>query len=151
VSQISSDIFNFDAAHGFAKYGNDRYHTGAAGDSEGHLNFNILGGPIPLPLPGATGETRSVSHSFTMSGVIFPPFSMPGAIMNTLTGSGIATLTVVGGPGNQESPIVWEFQRGEYRFTVEAGEPAPVSEPTSFLLFASGFGSLVLKRRSRAM
>jgi hypothetical protein len=147
VSQISSDIIAAGAASGTATYGNDSYFTGGADERSGQLNFRILGGAIPLPTPVRLGETLNVSTSFTMSGFLVPPESMPGALANTLTGSGIATLTVSSGPGGPPGTFLWDFQRGEYRFTAESGGPAPVPEPTSFLLFASGLSALVLKRR----
>ena len=40
---------------------------------------------------------------------------------------------------------MWDFRRAEYRFTAESGGPAPIPEPTSFVLFASGLSALLLK------
>jgi hypothetical protein len=151
VSQIGIDITAVGAAHGTLTYGNESYQTGGGFlDTEGALVLFVRGGPILLPAPLAIGEIRSFSAPFTASGRVVPP-PIPGdGLTNTLTGSGIATVTLSGGPGNEVNPLLWDFQRAEYRFSA-AGGPAPIPEPTSFVLFASGLSALVLKRRSRAV
>ena len=145
LSEIRIDVSAPGAAHGTLTYGNESYQTGGGFlDTEGTLVLFIQGGPILLPAPLAIGEIRSFSAPFTASGRILPP-PIPGdGLTNTLTGSGIVTVTLSGGPGN---PLLWDFRRAEYRFSA-AGEPAPVPEPASFLLFASGLSALVLRRRS---
>jgi hypothetical protein len=149
LSQIAIDINAPGAAHGTLTYGNESYQTGAGFlDTEGTLVLFVQGAPILLPAPLAIDEIRSFSAPFTASGRVIPPFVPGGGLMNTLTGSGIATLTLSAGPGNEVNPLVWDFRRAEYRFTAETGGPAPVPEPTSCLLFASGLSALVLKRRA---
>jgi hypothetical protein len=150
VSQIGIDISAPGAAHGTLAYGNESYQAGGGFlDTEGALILFVQGAPILLPAPLASGEIRSFSAPFTASGRVLPP-PIPGdGLSNTLTGSGIATVTVLGGPGNEVNPFLWDFQTAEYRFTAASGGPAPVPEPVSILLVASGLSALVLKRRSR--
>jgi hypothetical protein len=150
VSQIGIDVNASGATHGTVTYGNESYQVGGGFlDTEGALPLFIEGAPILLPAPVAAGEIRSFTAPFTASGRVIPP-SIPGTgLSNTLTGSGIATVTVIGGPGGEVNPLVWDFRSAEYRFSDTSGGPAPIPEPTSFLLFASGLGTLVLKRRSR--
>jgi len=152
LSQIGIDIIAPGAADGTLTYGNESYQTGGGFlDTEGTLVLFVQGAPILLPAPLAIGEIRSFSAPFTASGRVIPP-PIPGdGLMNTLTGSGVATVTLSGGPGNEVNPLLWDFRRAEYRFTAESGGPAPIPEPTSFLLFASGLSALVLKKRSRVV
>lgn len=151
LSQIGIDISAPGAAHGTLTYGDESYQTGGGFlDTEGGLVLFVQGGPILLPAPSAIGEIRSFSAPFTASGRVVPP-PVPGdGLMNTLTGSGIATVTLSGGPGNEVNPLLWDFRRAEYRFSASGG-PAPIPEPTSFLLFASGLSAFVLKRRLRTL
>ncbi|HEU4938533.1 MAG TPA: PEP-CTERM sorting domain-containing protein [Vicinamibacterales bacterium] len=152
VSQIGIDINAPGAAHGTLTYGNESYQTGGGFlDTEGALVLFVQGGPILLPAPLALGEIRSFSAPFTASGRVVPPFIPGDGLSNTLTGSGIATVTLSGGPGNEMNPLVWDFRRAEYRFSAVSGGPAPIPEPASFLLIASGLSALVLKRRSRTV
>lgn len=150
LSQIGIDISASGAAHGTVTYGSESYQVGGGFlDTEGSLGLEVQGEPILLPPPLAAGETRSFSAPFTASGRVLPP-PIPGdGLSNTLTGSGIATITVIGGPGNDVNPFLWDFRRAEYRFTAPSGGPAPIPEPESFLLVASGLSALVLKRRSQ--
>jgi hypothetical protein len=150
VSQIGIDVNASGATHGTLTYGDETYQVGGGFlDTEGALPLIIAGAPILLPAPVATGEIRSFSTPFTVSGRVIPP-GVPGTgLSNMLIGFGIATITVIGGPGGEVNPLVWDFRNAEYRFSATPGGPAPVPEPTSFVLFASGLSALVLKRRSR--
>ncbi len=150
VSQIGIDISASGAAHGTVTYGSESYQIGGGFvDTEGALALFVQGEPILLPAPLAAGETRSFSAPFTVSGRVLPP-PIPGdGFSNTLTGSGIVTITVTGGPGSDVNPLLWDFRRAEYRFTAASGGPAPIPEPESLLLVASGLSAFVLKRRSR--
>ncbi len=152
VSQIRIDVNATGATHGTLTYGNESYQVSSGFlDTEGALPLVIEGEPILLPAPVAAGEIRSFSGPFTASGVVVPP-GVPGTgLSNTLIGSGTATVTLIGGPGGPVNSFVWDFQSAEYRFSATAGGPAPIPEPTSFLLFASGLSALVLKRRTRAV
>jgi PEP-CTERM motif-containing protein len=150
VSQLSIQIFS--GLLGTVTYGNESYHTTYAGPDErdGGLNLFVPDVRIPLPVPLAIGETQTFSAPFTASGSLYPPYDPfdpnPG-LRNTLTGSGIATVTLVGTPTPIPGGGYWEFVRAEYQLSA----PAPIPEPASFLLFASGLSALVLKRRSRAV
>ncbi len=150
LSQIGIDITATGAAFGTLTYGDESYRTGAGAlDTEGVLVLFIQGAPIPLPAPIAIGEILSLTADFTVSGTVVPPFIPGDGRMNTLTGSGTVTVTVSGGPGDEVNPFLWDFRGATYR--IGPGEPAPIPEPTSFMLFASGLSALVLKRRPRAM
>jgi len=149
---VGLDVNASGATHGTLTYGNESYQVGGGFlDTEGALALLIEGRPILLPAPVSTGEIRSFSTPFTASGLVVPP-AVPGTgLSNTLTGSGTVTVTVIGGPGGEVNPLVWDFRSAEYRFSATGGGPAPIPEPTSFVLFASGLSALVLKRRSRTM
>lgn len=151
LSSIGIDVNAPGAADGTLTYGSETYRTGLGFlDTEGTLGLFIDGERILLPPPLATGEIRSFSAPFTASGRLVPPEIPGGGLMNTLTGSGIATITLSGGPGGDVNHLVWDFRTAEYRFT-ESGGPAPVPEPATFMLFASGLSALALKRRKRAI
>ena len=102
LSQIGIDIIAPGAAHGTLTYGNESDQTGGGFlDTEGILVLFVQGAPILLPAPLAIGEIRSFSAPFTASGRVIPP-PIPGdGLMNTLTGSGVATVTLSGGPGDR--------------------------------------------------
>ena len=151
VSGINIGIFG--PPFGTVTYGNESYQTDDA-ESKGILVLLVVGAPILLHVPLAD-ETQTFSAPFTATGTLLPPFlhDPPWSPDNPrprymLTGSGIATVTLVGtvntGPSGGG---YWDFVRAEYQFSA----PAPIPEPTSFLLFASGLSALVLKRRSRAV
>lgn len=148
ITEIGIGVSAPGAAHGTLTYGNESYQTGGGFlDTEGTLVLFIQGEPILLSAPVAIGEIRSFTAPFTASGRVIPP-PIPGdGLENTLTGSGIATITLSGGPGDEVNPFLWDFRRAEYRFSA-AGEPAPIPEPASFLLFATGLTALALKRRT---
>lgn len=147
TSQISPGFTSL--AFGSVTYGSEHYETGAGfHDTDGALTLHTSAAAILLPVPGSLGETRSFSVPFMTSGLLIPPFD-PGGVRNALSGSGIVTVTVGAGPNNPDIPLVWEFQRAEYRFTEQSGGQAPVPEPASFLLLASGLSALVVKRRAR--
>lgn len=150
LSQIEINISAPGAAHGTLTYGDESYTTGSGVlDTEGTLVLFVRGAPILLPPPAALGEIRSFSTAFTASGSIIPP-GVPGdGLSNTLTGSGIASVTLSSGPGGEPTPLLWDFRRAEYLFSGGSGGPAPVPEPASFLLVASGLSALVRKRQSR--
>jgi hypothetical protein len=153
-NQVLTRIFA--SAIGTVTYGNESYETDYGFDEDkGTLPLFVEGDVILLPVPVATGETQTFSAPFTATGSLTPPFlhDPPYGPDNPrprymLTGSGIATVTLVGtvntGPSGGG---YWDFVRAEYQFSA----PAPIPEPTSFLLFASGLSALVLKRRSRAV
>jgi hypothetical protein len=140
------------SAFGTVTYGNESYPVSPAGPDRGigYLLFFVPDDRIPLPVPVATGETQTFSAPVTASGSAHPPEGdpfnpNPGLIGGSLTGSGIATVTLVGTVvPSAPSGGYWDFVRAEYQFSA----PAPIPEPTSFLLFASGLSALVLKRRS---
>jgi hypothetical protein len=138
---------------GTVTYGDESYQTTYAGVEDGTLSFFVSGNSIPLPVPLTIGETQTFSAPFAVaSSTLTPPYwgdprnPNPG-LRNTLTGSGIATVTLVGTPTPIGGGGFWDFVRAEYQFTA----PAPIPEPTSFVLFASGLSALVLRRRSRAV
>jgi PEP-CTERM motif-containing protein len=152
VSQIKIGMRAPGAASGTVTYGNESYIVGGGFlDTEGILGLVIGGAPFLLPPPVAIHEIRSFSGPFTASGSVVPPAIPGGGLSNTLTGSGIATVTLISSPGGDDALAeFWDFQRAEYRFSA-AGGPAPVPEPATLLLFASGLSALMMKRRSRSV
>lgn len=151
TTQVSIAIHAVIGVSGDVTYGSESYRVGPGLlDTDGDLNLDVLGAPIPLPTPGAVGELRTFTAPFTASGTLVPPF-FPGGLTNTLSGSGMMTITLAGGPMGVGQPTEWSFRRAEYRFSESSGGPAPVPEPASCLLIASGLSALALKRRSRAV
>jgi len=150
TTQVSIAIHAVIGVQGDVTYGSESYKVGPGIlDTDGDLNLDVRGAPIALPAPAAAGELRTFTAPFTASGTIAPPF-FPGGLTNTLSGSGMMTITLAGGPTGVAQPSEWSFRRAEYRFSASSGGPAPVPEPASFLLVGSGISALVLKRRSRA-
>lgn len=150
TSQISIDVSEAGDAGGNVTYGNESYTTGnASADTQGAMRLDLVGGLKPLPpKPTSLDQRFTFSAPFALSGTLFPPV-IPGGLRNTLTGSGIATV-MLGPDPTSGGPIVgWRFLRAEYRFGEGSGGPAPVPEPASFVLLASGLSALLLKRRSR--
>jgi hypothetical protein len=141
TTQIRPDVLS--ETGGNVTYGGEQYRVGSLDDSDGVFRFSASGPPILLPLP-KPGETRSFSGPFALSTRVIPPFNS-GGVANLVTGSGFVTVTVSEDLG---LPGTWYFRSAEYRFTEPPGGQAPVPEPTSFLLLASGLSGLVLKRRS---
>jgi hypothetical protein len=126
----------FGGSIGTVTYGNESYQTDYGFDErKGTLPFFVDAAPILLPVPLAVGETQTFSAPFTATGTLTPPFlhDPPYGPENPrprymLTGSGIATVTLVGTPTPVQGGGYWDFVRAEYQFSA----PAPIQEPTSF-------------------
>jgi hypothetical protein len=149
TTQVSIAIHAVIGVQGDVTYGSESYSVGPGIlDTDGDLNLDVFGAPISLPTAGI-GELRTFTAPFTASGSLAPPF-FPGGLSNTLSGSGMMSITLAG-PMSVEQPREWSFRSAEYRFSAPSGGPAPVPEPASCLLIASGLSALALKRRSRAV
>ena len=144
-SQISVAIFAFSAIFGTVVYGDETYLTnGAFSERKGGLPLVITGTGLLPPPPTAVGETATIMVPFTAAGSLIPPGDPPGGLGNSILGSGLVVITVVGDPDIGGHPA-WSFQSAQYRF----GEQAPVPEPTSVILLTTGLAGLALKRRHR--
>jgi len=142
-AQISVAIFAFSAIFGTVVYGNETYLTnGAFSDLKGGLPLEIAGAGVLPPPPTTVGETATFMVPFTAAGRLIPPGDPPGGLGNSILGSGLAAITVVGDFDDGGRPV-WSFQSAQYRF----GEQAPIPEPTSVLLLTTGLAGLALKRR----
>lgn len=150
ASPTSIDITEAADADGHVTYGSESYATGTgAMDTEGTMGFEISAGLTLLPTPVSASQRFTFSTPFTASGRLFPPV-IPGGLGSALTGSGIATVMLAADSSVQ--PTGWKFLSATYRFNQGSGGPAPVPEPASFLLLASGLSALVAsRRRSRSV
>ena len=145
ATQISVAIHAFSAIFGTVVYGSETYLTnGAFSDRKGAIPLEIAGNGVLPPPPAAVGVTATLTVPFTAAGFLVPPGDPPGGLSNSIIGSGLVAITLVGDPGTGVRPV-WAFQSAHYRF----GEQAPIPEPTSLLLLTTGMAGLALKRRSR--
>jgi len=149
TSPTPIDITEASDADGHVTYGNESYTVGTAAlDTEGSMGLDISAGLTPLPTPVSPDQTFTFTAPFRASGILVPPV-IPGGLGSTLTGFGIATVMLTADSSVQ--PVGWKFVSAEYRFGEGSGGPAPVPEPASFVLLASGLSALLLKRRSRSV
>ena len=96
-------------------------------------------------LPPLGGDTAEVTAPFLFEGGIRPPpsTSLPSG---TLTGGGLATLSLRATTPPPGGVPGWQFQRLEYLFIED---PSVVPEPASMLLVGSGLAVLLKLRRRR--
>jgi hypothetical protein len=132
---------------GIVLYGDDHYGVGGLADTVGSVALHLDGSaPLP-PAPSITNQLATVTAPFAVvpTSRFSPPISGgtfgPG---NTLRGSGTATVSLFA-----EEPrtglLVWSLQSAQYQFA----DQAPIPEPASFVLLASGLAGLAMQRRKR--
>jgi hypothetical protein len=126
---------------GMLTYGNDTYQVGGLADTFGSVVLELSGFALLPPAPSTVNELATVTGSFQLlanSHFTPPCCGRPG---NDLRGSGTATVLLFADPG--AGVPVWAFRSAEYQFSSQA----PIPEPASFLLMASGLIGVALRHR----
>ena len=126
---------------GMLTYGVDSYRVGGLEDTFGTVVLELSGFAVLPRAPSVINELATVTGPFEL--LANSHFSPPccGGPGNDLRGSGTATVLLFGDPGG--GVPVWAFRSAEYRFT----DQAPIPEPASFVLLASGLIGVAVRRR----
>jgi hypothetical protein len=127
-------------------YGGDHYKVGSSDETFGNVFLQISGTTLMPSPPSVVNELATVSGLFTIDRAGFqPPISGgPFGSGNSLVGSGLATVSLFAEDTGQ-GVLAWSLRSAEYRF----GDQAPIPEPASFVLLASGLMGLAVRRRGR--
>jgi hypothetical protein len=128
-------------------YGDDTYRVGGDLDPEvvGGIVIRISGfAPLP-PAPSTLNDLATVTGSFELvdNSHFGPPCCGKFPPGNDLHGFGTATVSL--SADFSYGPPAWAFRSAEYQF----GEQAPIPEPASFVLLASGLVGLAMRRHKR--
>jgi hypothetical protein len=126
-------------------YGNDTYPVGGGLDPEevGGIVIHITGfAPLPAA-PATLNDVATTTGTFELvsNSHFSPPCCGKFPPGNDLRGFGTATVSLFADPG--AGVPVWGFRSAEYRFSAQA----PIPEPASFVLLASGLAGLAVRRR----
>jgi len=127
---------------GTVTYGDDTYQAGGLDiETQGAVALNITGlAPLP-PAPSTPNELATVTAPFELAASHFaPPCCGRFPSGNDLRGSGIATVSLFADP--TVGVPVWAFRSAVYQF----GNQAPIPEPASFVLLASGLAGIMVRR-----
>jgi hypothetical protein len=129
-------------------YGDDHYRVGGVADTVGNVFLQISGVALIPPAPLSVSDLATVSGLFTIDRAGFQPPISGGQFGsgNSLVGAGLARVSLFA-EDTGHGVLSWSLGSAEYQFGV--GEQAPIPEPASFVLLASGLVGVAMRWRKR--
>lgn len=114
-----------------------------------YLNGQLTFESADVTAPSMTPNGFTVSQPFTLSGYLVGELSQasgPAVFRQALTGHGTVTASFSSGPLIPGGTRLFAFETMRYEFAPGA-VPDPVPEPATFLLFGSGVGAALFRKR----